>query len=89
LRVYENGTAEVLDLDGGIHQFESEQVARDWLLEDEYSSLEKLIECGDVAAKNNSRGEVKFFQTNSIRFREQLLSGAVGKAGLCGGRLCR
>jgi hypothetical protein len=38
----------VLDLDGGIHQFESEQEARDWLLEDEYSSLGKLIECGDV-----------------------------------------
>jgi len=39
LRVYENGTAEVLDLDGNIRKFEPEQDARDWLLEDEYSSL--------------------------------------------------
>jgi hypothetical protein len=48
LRVYENGAAEVLDLDGNIHQFDSEQEARFWLLEDEYSSFPNLIKDGDV-----------------------------------------
>lgn len=48
LRVYKNGAAEVLDLDGNTHEFDSEQDARLWLLEDEYSSLANLIKDGDV-----------------------------------------
>lgn len=48
LRVYENGAAEVLDCDGNIHEVDSEQDARLWLLEDEYSSLANLIKDGDV-----------------------------------------
>ena len=31
LRVYENGAAEVLDLDGNIHEFASDEAARSWL----------------------------------------------------------
>jgi hypothetical protein len=42
LRVFDGGTAEVLDLDGKIHPFDTEQAARLWLLEDEYESFENL-----------------------------------------------
>jgi hypothetical protein len=48
LGVLSDGTAQLLDCDGVHHKFPSEAAARLWLLEDEYSMLEVLIENGDV-----------------------------------------
>ena len=48
LGILSDGTAQVLDCDGVHHEFPSEGAARLWLLEDEYSMLEVLIENGDV-----------------------------------------
>ncbi len=42
LRVFVNGMAEVLDMDGSTHKFEEAQNARNWLLEDEYVSYDFL-----------------------------------------------
>jgi hypothetical protein len=42
LQVFSDGSAEVLDLDGRVHRFPSEQAARYWLLEDEYEPLDSL-----------------------------------------------
>jgi hypothetical protein len=48
LDVSETGQAEVLDCDGRRHSFPGEDAAILWLLEDEYSRLETLIEEGEV-----------------------------------------
>jgi hypothetical protein len=50
LQVHQNGAAEVFDLDGKVHHFSSEQEARNWLFEDEYSRLEQLIQSEEVPA---------------------------------------
>jgi hypothetical protein len=50
LCVHGDGRAEVLDLDGRLHQFPDEDEARKWLREDEYDELDYLRECGDVPA---------------------------------------
>lgn len=50
LRVFQDGSAEVFDLDGAYHRFPDEQEARYWLNEDEYSSLAHMIEDGEVEA---------------------------------------
>ena len=42
LRVFVDGSADVLDLDGKVHRFRTEQDARFWLAEDEYVSLESI-----------------------------------------------
>ena len=49
LRVHPSGTADVLDLDGKLHTFLSEEEAVHWLSEDEYARLEYLLEEGEVA----------------------------------------
>jgi hypothetical protein len=48
LRVFANGSAEVLDLDGRYHYFGDRQAAVLWLNEDEYTLLEHLVEDGEV-----------------------------------------
>jgi hypothetical protein len=48
LRVFEDGASEVFDLDGKTHRFETEDEARHWLSEDEYSALDTLMEQGEV-----------------------------------------
>src|SRR5690349_11193411 len=48
LRVCSNGAAEILDLDGRCHRFDSRTDAVLWLNEDEYSLLADLIEDGEV-----------------------------------------
>jgi hypothetical protein len=48
LNVSETGQAAILDCDGRRHSFPDEDAARLWLLEDEYSMLETLIEEGEV-----------------------------------------
>jgi len=42
LRVFADGSADVLDLDGKVHRFLTEQEARAWLAEDEYQPFESL-----------------------------------------------
>jgi len=42
LREFCNGVVEILDMDGSTHKFEDAQVARNWLLEDEYISYTAL-----------------------------------------------
>ncbi len=48
LSVSPGGAAEVFDCDGNYHRFDSEQAARFWLSEDEYSVLAHMIEDGEV-----------------------------------------
>lgn len=48
LRVFADGSAEVLDLDGRCHRFGSRDEAALWLNEDEYSPLADLVEDGEV-----------------------------------------
>jgi hypothetical protein len=48
LTIYSDESAEVLDLDGTYHDFESREDAAHWLREDEYSQLEELIEDGEL-----------------------------------------
>ena len=48
LEVTKDGLATVLDLDGRLYHFPSGQEAKDWLSEDEYSTLGGLIEDGEV-----------------------------------------
>ena len=48
LRVFADGSAEVLDLDGHYHRFDNRREAFFWLNEDEYSALADLIEDGEV-----------------------------------------
>lgn len=48
LGLLSDGGAEVLDCDGKTHHFHSEEAARLWLAEDEYSTLETLVEEGEV-----------------------------------------
>jgi hypothetical protein len=48
LTVYSNGSADVLDLDGKLHEFSSREEAEYWLGEDEYSPIHHLIEDGEV-----------------------------------------
>lgn len=50
LRISADGSAEVLDLDGCHHRFDIVREAIHWLLEDEYSRLDGLIEDGEVGA---------------------------------------
>jgi hypothetical protein len=42
LKVLRNGTAQVLDLDGKLREFSTEQAACEWLLADEYERLESI-----------------------------------------------
>jgi hypothetical protein len=51
LTVLPNGRAEVVDCDGTPYTFQDEQAARNWLLEDEYSTLASLIEQAEVPAE--------------------------------------
>ena len=48
LQVAEDGSAIVLDLDGVYHRFPNQQEARDWLIEDEYSTFTHLAEDGEI-----------------------------------------
>jgi hypothetical protein len=48
LRTFDDGSAEVLDCDGVVHKFSIVKDASHWLYEDEYSSLDALIEWGEV-----------------------------------------
>jgi hypothetical protein len=48
LRVFADGSAEILDLDGRYHRFGDREAAVLWLNEDEYSLLEHLVEDGEV-----------------------------------------
>jgi len=48
LQVAEDGSAEVLDMDGEYHRFPTQQEALFWLSEDEYGPLASLIEEGEV-----------------------------------------
>jgi len=48
LTVSDDGSAEILDSDGRNRKFDDVTSAHDWLLEDEYSLLEKLIADGDA-----------------------------------------
>jgi hypothetical protein len=48
LRVAHDGSAEVLDCDGSLHQFSDASEAEHWLREDEYSRLSELLEDGEV-----------------------------------------
>ena len=49
LTVTGSGAATVLDCDGWTHRFASEEDARTWLLEDEFSMLEHLLDEYDLA----------------------------------------
>ncbi len=42
LRVYDNSSTDVFDMDGRTHQFADEEEARNFLFEDEYSELSTL-----------------------------------------------
>jgi len=42
------GNATVLDCDGNRHIFKSGEAARNWLCEDEYSTLESIIDDGEL-----------------------------------------
>jgi hypothetical protein len=57
LRVFADGTADVLDLNGRVHEFSTEQGAREWLLEDEYERLES-IEDDDLRYAGVTRKEL-------------------------------
>lgn len=57
LRVFSDGTAEVLDLDGVLLQFPSEELARNHLLEDEYERAES-IEDEDLEHGGLTRNEL-------------------------------
>ncbi len=48
LRIFSDGSAEILDLDGRSHRFGDRGRAKLWLLEDAYCLLADLIEGGDV-----------------------------------------
>jgi hypothetical protein len=50
LTVYDDGSSDVLDLDGKLHEFGSREEATDWLSEDEYSPMYDLIEVGELPA---------------------------------------
>ena len=51
LRIFQDGTAEVFDLDGKYHHFPNCESARLWLNEDEYSLLAHMIENCEVEAE--------------------------------------
>jgi hypothetical protein len=57
LQIFTDGSAEVLDLDGKVHRFSSEQEARYWLAEDEYQALES-IDAEDLAYGGLAREEL-------------------------------
>jgi hypothetical protein len=48
LTLYDDGSAEVLDLDGEVHEFGSREEAAHWLLEDEFTPMDELIEDGEL-----------------------------------------
>jgi hypothetical protein len=48
LTAYEDGSAQVFDLNGRHHPFDSVEKARLWLAEDEYESLDGLIREGTL-----------------------------------------
>jgi hypothetical protein len=48
LTIASDGSAEVLDCDGKYHRFATRDDARNWLNEDEFSRLDRLIEDGEV-----------------------------------------
>lgn len=78
LSVRPDGTAMVLDCDGVHHLFPSKGEAQVWLNEDEYSSLEFLIEEGDVAVGTcvpHASTERELVQAMSV-----VLAGSTGAA---------
>jgi hypothetical protein len=48
LTIFDDGSAEVLDLDGTRHDFALREEAVHWLSEDEYSRMDDLIEDGEL-----------------------------------------
>ena len=49
LSVFQNGAAQVFDLDGRYHNFHTRKDAVLWLLEDEYRLLSSLVEEGELS----------------------------------------